>query len=93
MRVQLVILTDQDHDENTFAHGLEFDLPEIPRTGECVVLSRPGQAGSSSFIVRAVHWNLKHPDSNPNAHGVGEAVMVTLECEFAIGPYDQEEHK
>ena len=93
MRVQLVIITDQGHDKDAFAHGLEFDLPEIPRTGETVVLSRPGQAGSSSFIIRAVHWNLKHPDSTPNAHGVGGVVMVTLECEFELCPYDLEEHK
>jgi len=97
MRVQLVIVTDDTQDEDVFAHGLEFEMPEVPRVGECVVLSRPDQAGSTSFIVTAVHWGLKYPEKNlhprADAHVVGEAGVVTLECEFVLGPSVSEEHK
>ncbi len=93
MKVELVIITGEGHDEDAFAHGLEFELSEIPRTGECINLSRPDQSGSSTFVVRAVHWALDYKNCDPKSHRVGKATVVTLECEFVLGPYDYEEHK
>jgi len=78
-------------------HSLTFDLPGVPRTGDLVTVSHPGQEGYANFIVRRTRWDLDHPDpETPHRAGeivVGTTYAVTVECTFAVGPYSSEEHK
>jgi hypothetical protein len=94
MEVRLMIVPEEGEE---FEHSLVFDMPGVPQAGDCVTVSRPGQAGSTKFIVRRAQWTLDYPDAGPHhradAHIVGTTDAVTLECEYAVSPYSAEEHK
>lgn len=95
MRVNLAFVSNEGVEP---PDGLDFEMPDVPCPGDRITIQRPGQEGSSDFIVRRRHWTLDHPECGPPRHHVGETVTgttraVTVECEFAIGPYSSEEHK
>ncbi|MAF95874.1 MAG: alpha/beta hydrolase [Rhodospirillaceae bacterium] len=94
MKVQFLLFPDEGEEPD---HTLMFELPGVPQVGDCVTISHPGQEGCTNFIVRRTHWDLDHPGLGPS-HRAGESVVgtasaVTVECEFAVGPYSSEEHK
>jgi hypothetical protein len=94
MRVELVLVPIEDEEPH---HKMVFEMPGVPVTGDCVTISRPGQAGSTELIVSRTYWTLDYPETG-SIHHAGEAVVgtttaVTVECEFVAGPYSFEEHK
>ncbi len=99
MKVQLVIVTADESasEKNTFGHGMEFDMPSLPGTGDLVTVLHPDQEGQAWFVVRRVIWSLGHPGltvpHRADQRPVGTVVKVIAECEFAVGPYQSEEHK
>jgi hypothetical protein len=94
MKVELVL---SPIEEEVPHHKLVFEMPGVPRAGDCVTVTRPGQAGSSEFIVSRTCWTLDCPETG-EMHHAGEAVVgittaVIVECEYVAGPYSFEEHK
>ncbi len=94
MNIQFLLFQDEG-DEAT--QSLIFDLPSVPQAGDRVTISRPGQEGYSSFIVRRTRWDLDYPEEKIS-HRAGEIVVgststVSVECIFAVGSYSSEEHK
>lgn len=94
MKVQLKIIPDEPEELD---HGLTFEMPAVPRVGDCLTISRPGQAGCSHFCVRGIRWMLDCAAEGTH-HRVDETVVgttgaVMVECEFEVGPYSSEEHK
>ncbi len=94
MRVELVHIPIEDEEPH---HKLVFEMPGVPQTGDCVTISRPGQAGYTEFVVTRACWTLDYPEMG-SIHHAGEYVVgtmnsVTVECEFVAGPYSSEEHK
>lgn len=94
MKVQLQIIPDEPEESD---HCLAFEMPVVPQIGDCLTISRSGQAGSSDFCVRRIRWMLDcadggtHHRADENVVGTTNAVM--LECEFEVGPYSSEEHQ
>ncbi len=94
MDIQFLLFEDEGDKPS---QSLTFDLPEVPRSGDRVTISRPNQEGCSNFIVRRTRWQLDYPDAQ-TSHRVGENVVgntsaITIECTFALGTYSSEEHK
>lgn len=94
MRVELILVPIEDEEPH---HKLEFEMPGAPQTGDRVTISRPGQSGSTEFLVTRTCWTLDYPEMG-SIHHAGECVVgttnsVTVECEFVAGPYSAEEHK
>jgi hypothetical protein len=94
MRVELMFVPIEDEEPH---HKLVFEMPGVPQTGDCVTISRPGQAGYTEFVVTRAFWTLDYPEMG-SIHHAGEYVVgtmnsVTVECEFVAGPYSSEEHK
>jgi len=94
MKVELVLVPIEDEEPR---HTLVFEMPGVPRAGDCVTISRPCQSGSTEFIVSRTCWTLDHPETG-SIHHAGESVVgvttsVTVECQFVAGPYSFEEHR
>lgn len=94
MYIQFLLFQDEGDEPD---HSLTFDLPGVPQAGDSVTISRPGQEGSSNFVVRRTRWDLDFPNDKP-AYRAGEIIIgstsgVTVECVFAVGSYASEEHK
>jgi hypothetical protein len=94
MRVEFVFIPKEGEEPD---HGLAFEMPGTPQTGDCVTITRPGQAGAASFIVRRVHWTLDYPGPAAARCGAqpvtGKTNSVIVECEFVPGSYSSEEHQ
>ncbi len=94
MRVELVLTPLEEEEPH---HRLVFEMPGVPRTGDCVTISRPGQSGNTEFVVNRTYWTLDHPETGSTHHAgeslVGTTTSVTVECEFVAGPFSSEEHK
>ena len=94
MKVELVLAPLEVEEPH---HRLVFEMPGVPRTGDCVTVSRPDQSGNTEFVVNRTCWILDHPETGSPYH-IGESVVgttasVTVECEFVAGPLSSEEHK
>ncbi len=94
MRVEFVLVPIEDEEPH---HNLVFEMPGVPQTGDCVMISRPGQSGNTEVIVSRTCWTLDCPEAG-SLHHAGESVVgtttsVIVECEFVAGPYWSEEHK
>ncbi len=94
MNIQLRLFQDEEDEPS---HSLMFDVPSIPLAGDRVTISRPGQEGYTSYIVRRRQWDLDLP-SDEASHRADEKVIgnisaVIVECMFTVGPYSSEEHK
>lgn len=94
MKVQIQIIPDEPEASE---HGLAFEMPVVPQVGDCLTISRPGQAGNSDFCVRRICWVLDYADEGTHHRAdetvVGTTNAVVVECEFEVGPYSSEEHK
>ena len=70
--------------------SLEFDLPEIPRPGDYISVSRPDTPPpwSEDLIVRRIWWRLRHPEIAAVARErkIGTAAEIVVECDPALGP-------
>ena len=72
-------------------YSLEFDLPEVPKTGSYISIYRgtPPETHSEDMIVQKVWWELNHPETNAFGRTpplVGAAINIVVECNQAIGP-------
>lgn len=94
MRVEFVFTPKEGEEAD---HGQAFEMPGMPQKGDYMTITRPGQAGAASFIVRRVHWMLDYPGPATARCGArpvtGTTNSVIVECEFEPGPYSFEEHK
>ncbi len=94
MRVELVLAPVGEEEPH---HRLVFEMPGVPRTGDCVTVSRPDQSGNTEFVVKRTCWTLDHPETGSTHHAgesvVGTTTSVTVECEFVAGAFSSEEHK
>jgi hypothetical protein len=78
---------------------LDMNVPEVPRPGDYITISRKDAtaSGTEDFIVRRSWWHFEYPDSKLSHSGddtaVGKVTGITVECEFARGPFSSEEHK
>lgn len=70
-------------------YSLVMDMPEIPRLGDYISITRPGQTGAETFIVKRAWWNLEVDESKPKA-AVKE---IQVECEFAVSKLASEDHR
>ncbi len=94
MRIVFVIVPGEGENPE---RGIAFEMPGVPQVGDQVTIARPGQAGTAGFVVRRVHWSLRHPEPASAQCGAapvaGTTDSVVVECEFAAGPYSAEEHQ
>ena len=76
-------------------YSLQFELPSVPQPGSYISITRPDQqVGTEDFIVRRSLWHLEHPTTG--AYGEGETGTMrelSVQCEFARGPYSSDEHR
>lgn len=70
-------------------YSLPIEMPEIPRAGDYLSITRPGQSGTENFIVKRTWWNLEFDESK----SVGSTSEVWVECEFALSPFSSDNHK
>ncbi len=94
MRVEFVLAPTEDEEPH---NRLLVEMPGVPRAGDCVTISRPGQSGNTEFVVSRTCWTLDCSETG-SIHHAGETVVgttssVTVECKFVAGPYSSEEHK
>lgn len=77
-------------------YGLDFDLPAVPQPGDYISVRRPGEIGTSDFIVKRAWWGLSYPtsesDLSTNHNRKGSLNSIVVECEFAKGPYSTPSH-
>jgi hypothetical protein len=94
MRVELVLAPIEDEEPH---HKLVFEMPSVPRAGDCVTISRPGQSGNTELIVNRTCWALDCPETGSIHHAgetaIGTTKSVIVECEFVAGPFSFEEHQ
>jgi len=72
--------------------SLPFDLPEVPRVGDYISVTRPetGEIYSEDFVVRHIWWRLHFPDDAPYGDSdtkPGGVTEIMVECDPAIGPH------
>jgi hypothetical protein len=70
-------------------YSIPFELPEIPRAGDYISITRPTQLGAETFIVKRTWWNLEFND----AVETGILKEIWVECEFAVSPFSSDSHK
>ena len=96
MKANLVFVPPGGGEAN---YSLDFDLPALPRVGDYLSITRPGETGTYDFKVRQIWWHLDYPDNKPyrivdeDPVVYGSVKELVVECEFAIGPSSCEEHK
>jgi hypothetical protein len=81
MKIQLKIIPDEPEE---LEHGLTFEMPAVPRVGDCLTISRPGQAGCSHFCVRGIRWMLDCAAEGTH-HRVDETVVGTTGAGSRLG--------
>lgn len=68
--------------------SLTVEMPEIPRQGDYISVTRSGQTGTENFIVKRTWWNVVVDGSKPAA----SAKEIQVECEFAASSASSESH-
>lgn len=74
-------------------YSLTFELPEVPRVGDYISITRPDtpEPFSEDVVVRKIWWRLHHPETagSVSADDVksGSLKEIFVECDQAIGPY------
>lgn len=72
-------------------YSMEFEVPEIPRTGDYISVRRPDiEPWTEDFIVRQVWWQLKDTGEKPyrdENDKPGTVTEIFVEVDQAIGPY------
>jgi hypothetical protein len=78
-------------------YTLPFDLPSVPNAGDYISIMRTGSYGFENFIVRRTWWQLEYPKTADfqveGQESIGKLKELWVECEFAYGPHDSENHK
>lgn len=88
-------------------YSLPMRVPALPREGDYITVMRdpnpmaakdPSYIGTEDFIVRRVWWGFKYPDNGQayqagDNQPIGEVSGITIECEFAVGPFSSEAHR
>jgi hypothetical protein len=76
-------------------HSLVFELPSVPQAGDYISVTRHDQQGTKDFIVRRSWWYLEHPETGAyeTIRHAGRMAGLSVECEFARGPYSSEGHR
>lgn len=79
-------------------YSLDFELPSVPQLGAYISIRRSDERTTEDFIVRRTWWHLGYPDTGfarpseaPPVYG--SVRDITVECEFAVGPYSKENHR
>lgn len=77
-------------------YSLDFDLPEVPRSGDYISIQRPDKPEpfGEDLIVRKVWWRLDHPETNgfgSDQPKIGSVREMVVECEVALGPYSSDD--
>ncbi|WP_158677465.1 alpha/beta hydrolase [Chromobacterium vaccinii] len=67
---------------------LEMEMPAVPQRGDYISIQRNGQTGLEDFIVRRTWWGFECTDEGKQ----GRTTDITVECEFAKGPFSSESH-
>lgn len=70
-------------------YSLDFEVPELPREGDYICITRPGQTGNEDFIVRRVWWAL---ETEAEPKGPGKVTSIHVECEYAVSDFSSESH-
>jgi hypothetical protein len=70
-------------------YSIPFEIPELPRAGDYIYITRPDQKGTENFIVKRTWWNLTFDEKT----GTGSQTDIWVECEFALSPLSSENHK
>lgn len=85
-----VIVAVREVGRQKIDYSLVFDLPEIPRVGEYISVTRPDVAPwTEDFVVRKVWWQLNYPNSDgyrENDDERGTVADILVLCDQAIGP-------
>ena len=74
-------------------YSLKFELPEIPRVGSYISVTRPDTPKAYSeedLVVRHVWWRLYHPETSAVSaenKRMGKATEIVVECDPALGPW------
>jgi len=75
-------------------YSLKFELPEIPRVGSYISVTRPDTPKAYSeedLVVRHVWWRLYHPETRAFASSEneknGKVTEIVVECDPALGPW------
>jgi hypothetical protein len=73
---------------------LEFELPEVPKSGAYISIQRPDEPApyGEDLIVEQVWWRLRHPETggSSSASKIGGVIEVFVECSPAIGPWSSD---
>ena len=77
-------------------YSLDFDLPEVPRSGDYISVQRPDKPEpyGEDLIVRKVWWRLNHPETGGYSHGnakIGSVNEIIIECDPAASPYSSDQ--
>lgn len=70
-------------------YQIVFDLPEVPKVGDYISVTRPDDAPwTEDYIVRKVWWQLDYPHTGGYSTGDerGKPTEIVVIVEQAIGP-------
>jgi len=70
-------------------YQIVFDLPEVPKVGDYISVTRPDdQPWTEDYVVRKVWWQLHYPHTGGFANGDerGSLSEIVVVVEQAIGP-------
>ncbi|AXR66613.1 hypothetical protein [Leptospira mayottensis] len=70
-------------------YQLQLESNSIPQPGDYITIKRKGVDGTEDFIAKRSWWSL----SLEKEDGVCKVDSVSVECEFALGPFSSENHK
>jgi len=79
-------------------YSLKFDLPEIPRVGSYISVTRPDTPepySEEDLVVRLVWWRLHHPETravvSSESEKIGDVTEIIVECDPALGPWARDQ--
>ncbi len=68
-------------------HVIDVEMPQIPRSGDYLLISREGEIGNRDYVVKRTWWNLRTTqDEKTTFEG------INVECEYAKGAMSSSEH-
>lgn len=84
-----VTIAVRDIGRHKLDYQIVFDLPEVPKVGDYISVTRPDDAPwTEDYIVRKVWWQLDYPHTGAYATGDerGKLSDIVVIVEQAIGP-------
>lgn len=70
-------------------YSMSIEMPDIPRQGDYISVTRPGQTGAENFIVMRTWWDLEFDESGQK----GTTREIWVECQFAVSSNSSDSHK